>query len=145
MAQNEIKGFTGKYYPLSNYSFSEFSLDGYKYTNAEAAFHSYKNKDYQPAFHKLNPKDAKILGRRVKLRDDWEEIKDEVMYNVIKAKFIQCQSCKELLLSTGDAYLEETNTWNDKYWGVCNGEGKNKLGKLLMRLRTELVEGKFDD
>ncbi len=33
---------------------------------------------------------------------------------------------------------EETNTWHDTYWGVCNGVGKNMLGIQLMRVRAEL-------
>ena len=38
----------------------------------------------------------------------------------------------------GEEYLEEGNTWHDTYWGVCNGKGKNKLGKILMQVREEL-------
>ena len=45
--------------------------------------------------------------------------------------------------TTGDAELIEGNTWHDNYWGVCscskcNGRGKNRLGKLLMKVREEL-------
>ena len=43
---------------------------------------------------------------------------------------------KELLLATGTAELIEGNTWNDTYWGVCNGKGKNMLGKTLMDCRA---------
>ena len=44
----------------------------------------------------------------------------------------------EKLILTGDSYLEEGNTWNDRYWGVCNGVGKNKLGEILMQVRKRL-------
>jgi predicted NAD-dependent protein-ADP-ribosyltransferase YbiA (DUF1768 family) len=41
-------------------------------------------------------------------------------------------------LSTEQKILVE-HTENDSYWGDGgNGKGKNKLGKLLMRLRDEL-------
>ena len=42
------------------------------------------------------------------------------------------------LLETGDVYLEETNTWGDVFWGVCNGKGENMLGQVLMLIRDEL-------
>ena len=41
-----------------------------------------------------------------------------------------------MLLSTGDKYLEETNHWKDTYYGVCDGVGKNVLGKILMSVRN---------
>jgi len=44
----------------------------------------------------------------------------------------------ERLLATGDQELIEGNTWGDRFWGVCDGEGQNQLGRLLMELRNEL-------
>ena len=41
------------------------------------------------------------------------------------------------LINTGDAILIEGNTWGDTYWGVCDGVGENRLGKLLMEVREE--------
>lgn len=60
------------------------------------------------------------------------------MYLVVKSKFEQNSDLKDKLIATGDEYLEEGNTWNDTYWGVCRGKGKNILGKILMRVREEL-------
>lgn len=80
----------------------------------------------------------KRLGRRVKLRPDWESIKDQVMYEVCKAKFSQNTDLRDKLVATGDAELVEGNTWGDKIWGICNGQGENRLGKILMKVRTEL-------
>ena len=45
---------------------------------------------------------------------------------------------KKLLLATGDRYIEETNTWGDTFWGVCNGKGENNLGKIIMKIRDTL-------
>jgi predicted NAD-dependent protein-ADP-ribosyltransferase YbiA (DUF1768 family) len=47
---------------------------------------------------------------------------------------------QELLLATGDQEIQEGNNWNDRFWGVCDGEGENILGKLLMGLRRSLRE-----
>ena len=45
------------------------------------------------------------------------------------------------LLATGDAQLEEGNTWGDRIWGVYQGQGDNRLGKILMKVREELRRG----
>jgi N-glycosidase YbiA len=75
-------------------------------------------------------------------RADWEVVKDDVMRKVLRAKFTQDDRLKQLLLSTGNAELVEASD-KDSYWGNApdeNGnEGQNKLGKLLMELRTELA------
>lgn len=96
-------------------------------------------------FYLLNPSEAKRLGRRVKLRDDWEEVKELVMYEICYHKFNQNPDIKRMLLNTGDAELIEGNTWGDCIWGVCNGVGNNLLGKILMRVRNELKENILRD
>ena len=83
------------------------------------------------------PGQAKRLGRKCFLRKDWEEVKDHAMLSVLRAKFANPE-LKEKLIATGDAELVEGNHWNDTYWGVCNGIGKNMLGKLLMQVREEI-------
>lgn len=44
------------------------------------------------------------------------------------------------MLATGDAYLEEGNTWGDRIWGTVNGSGANRLGVILMQIRAELKD-----
>lgn len=74
----------------------------------------------------------------IKIRDDWNDIKDRAMYFTIKQKFLQHPKLKELLLSTGNAKLIEASP-RDSYWGTGrDGQGFNKLGNLLMLLRDEL-------
>lgn len=137
-----ISEFSGKYYFLSNFYFAPVMYDGLMYLNNEAAFQSAKvlSKNERLIFCKLNPSEAKRLGRRVKLRSDWEEVKDFVMYEIVKDKFLRNDNLRRRLLETGDAILVEGNDWGDKYWGVCDGEGLNKLGEILMQVRFELRE-----
>ncbi|MDB8622589.1 NADAR family protein [Streptococcus parasanguinis] len=88
----------------------------------------------------VSPMDAAIEGRNRQnpLRPDWEEVKDKVMLQALRMKFIQNPEIAKELLATGDAILIE-HTRNDDYWADGgDGSGKNKLGLLLMQVREEL-------
>lgn len=77
-------------------------------------------------------------SRKLPLRRDWESVKDQVMLEVVRAKFTQHEDLKAILLATGDAKLVE-HTANDSYWGDGgDGSGKNRLGQILMQVREEL-------
>ena len=60
------------------------------------------------------------------------------MFSVVMAKFGGSQTLTDALLATGDEKLVEGNTWGDRYWGVCDGNGLNKLGGILERVRENL-------
>lgn len=137
---NKIDSFDGNYSFLSNFYNCVLMYDGLVYTSAEAAFQAAKTltEIERLEFTQLPPNKAKRLGRRAKLRPDWEQVKDQVMYDVVRAKFEQNSVLRLPLLATGTAELVEGNWWKDTYWGVCNGVGQNKLGKILMRVREEL-------
>jgi len=139
--RTKIDRFEGKYRFLSNFSNHTVLYNGLVFRNSEAAFHAQKCPARAAEFCDLNPSAAKRLGRKVALRDDWEESKDRIMKQILMAKFTQNPELTEMLLATGDAELEEGNTWGDRYWGTVNGDGMNKLGKILMDIRDELKEG----
>jgi ribA/ribD-fused uncharacterized protein len=83
---------------------------------------------------------AAELGRSRKERilRNWENIKINVMYEVVKAKFTQHAELTQLLLDTNEAIIVE-HTENDDFWGDGgDGRGKNMLGKILMKVRAEL-------
>ncbi len=133
----DITEFKGNNYYLSNYYERDIACFGFTFKNNEAAFQAMKCPERANEFCNLDPAAAKRLGRQVKLRHDWEQVKEEVMYEVCRAKFTQHEDLKAKLLSTGSVQLIEGNDWSDTEWGVCNGKGKNKLGKILMQLRQE--------
>eukprot|EP01114_Cavostelium_apophysatum_P007227 TRINITY_DN1913_c0_g1_i1.p1 TRINITY_DN1913_c0_g1~~TRINITY_DN1913_c0_g1_i1.p1 ORF type:complete len:396 (+),score=117.16 TRINITY_DN1913_c0_g1_i1:110-1297(+) len=88
------------------------------------------------------PKEAASLGRdRSKpLRQDWEQVKDSIMKEALIAKFTQHKDLRAILLQTGSANLIE-HTANDSYWADGgDGSGKNRLGELLMEVRSELAK-----
>ena len=140
----EIISFREEYSYLSNFYHASITYNGLTYLNNEAAFQAQKSIDRseQETFTMLSPSDAKKKGRHVRLRSDWENIKDEIMEDIVRAKFTQHTDLQELLLETGTARLVEGNTWNDRYWGVDihSGIGKNRLGEILMKVRSELMD-----
>ena len=135
----KIDVFDGQYFFLSNFYPAKVEFGGLTYLSSEAAFQAQKCPERAKEFINLNPSEAKRLGRKVKLRDGWDNAKGFVMEAICKRKFLQNPDLLEKLLATGDAELIEGNTWNDKYWGVCNGEGENNLGIILMRLRRHFA------
>lgn len=139
----KIDKFDGTEYGfLSNFYSSPITYEGIVYPTVEHIFQAMKTLDNTERIKIANaatPGQAKRLGRRVALRGDWEEIKVDVMRTALKLKFSN-PVLKAKLIATGDAELIEGNTWNDRFWGVCNGTGKNMLGTLLMELRSTLIE-----
>lgn len=140
----EIISFRGKYSYLSNFYHAPITYNGLTYLNNEAAFQAQKSIDSseQEIFTMLSPSDAKKKGRHVRLRSDWENVKDKIMEDIVRAKFTQHTDLQGSLLETGTARLVEGNTWNDRYWGVDinSGIGKNRLGEILMKVRSELMD-----
>lgn len=139
---NKINEFRGECYFLSNFYESPVEYKGIVYLNNEAAFQAQKciNEADKKAFTNINGSEAKKLGRTINLRKDWESIKLKEMKEIVRCKFSQNIELKEKLLCTGEAYLEEGNTWGDKIWGTVNGIGANNLGFILMEIREELKE-----
>lgn len=135
-----INSFRGSYYFLSNFYTCPVTYDGITYENNEAAFQAQKciDKAERYKFSNLNPTEAKHLGRKVNLRKDWEEVKFNIMKDLITAKFEQNADLREKLVSTGTEYLEEGNTWGDRVWGTVDGKGANLLGEILMEVREEI-------
>ena len=141
-----IDSFINQYEFMSNFYNAPITYDGLTYRNNEAAFQAQKTLDLKERerFCAYSPSKAKLDGRNCKLRDDWEDIKYQVMYDIVKTKFIQNTNLKALLLVTGNEEIIEGNWWHDNCWGDCSCErckdikGQNNLGKILMKVREEL-------
>ena len=138
---NDIKGFSGAYRFLSNFWPVEIEYEGIVYPTTEHAYQASKtlDVDQRKIISEISsPSYAKKYGGEIKIREDWDAVKDQVMLDVLRLKF-QRDDLKNMLVITGDAHLEETNTWGDTYWGVSKGVGQNRLGKLLMQVRSEVT------
>jgi ribA/ribD-fused uncharacterized protein len=80
--------------------------------------------------------DVRLVGQKVKLRPDWDEVKYDIMKECCIAKFLQNKDLAIQLLATGDEELIEDSPV-DYYWGIdSDGSGKNMLGKVLGEVRS---------
>jgi len=136
-----IDSFSGEYRFLSNFAISPIVFGNFTLQTVEHGYQGMKTKDLEvrkTIFMAATAGEAKRLGQAVDLRDDWEQIKVPVMKYFLDLKFSKPDLCTKLI-ATGDQELIEGNTWNDTFWGVCQGKGKNMLGKLLMAKRQEIL------
>ena len=138
-----VYGFDGPYAFLSNFAPSPIEHEGVLYPTVEHAFAACKTFDRQKRVEiaaAATPGRAKRLGRAVPLRADWEEVKTDVMLALVRRKFDGHPSLLRQLIATGSAELVEANGWHDRVWGVdrATGLGENRLGIVLMIVRTEL-------
>ncbi|MFV0473066.1 MAG: NADAR family protein [Pikeienuella sp.] len=137
---------TDEFSEFSNFAPYGVALDDLWWSTAEHYFQAQKfeSAEYRERIRRARrPKDAKSLGmtRALPLRPDWEQVKDDIMLRVVTTKFRTHDGPKRLLLSTGDRMIVE-NAPMDAYWGCGpDGAGLNRLGRILMRVRTRLREG----
>lgn len=144
-ALNTIYGFFGPFRFLSNFHVVQIPYKGLVYPSTEAAYMSGKTDNLLTKTALANsktPSDAKRIGRALELREDWNDIRIQVMEEVNLIKYTQdtleSKQLREMLLVTNPCTLVEANWWNDTFWGECNGVGENNLGKTLMRIRDTL-------
>lgn len=138
-----IKSFKGKNRFLSNFPPAKIVWKGITFPSVEHAYQAAKstNAEYWAMVAALEtPGEAKVAGKKVPKEDqraNWDTIKLTLMREFNEQKY-KIPEYREQLLATGDAELIEGNTWGDKFWGVCGGEGENHLGKILMDIRAKI-------
>ena len=138
-------GTRGPYGCFSNFSRHGFHLDGAFWPTSEHFFqaHKFAGTEHEDAVRRApSPKLAAAMGRdRARpLRPDWEVVKDDVMRRGVRRKFEEHPELRAVLLATGDEPIVE-NSPKDSYWGIGkDGTGKNRLGAILMEVRSALRE-----
>ena len=128
---------------LSNFFLSPMILQEKDYPTVEHWFQSQKftTPELQEKIRLCSSAaQAKKLGRTrdSTFKSNWDAIKEEILFEGLKAKFTQNSVLRGLLLKTDSEELIEHSPW-DSYWGSGRlGKGKNRMGYLLMKLRSEL-------
>lgn len=95
------------------------------------------------------PKDAKRVSRRNTggVRPDWNQVRVRVMRWCLRIKLLQHPGTfGQVLMSTGSLPIVERSR-RDSFWGAePRGDvltGCNVLGRLLMELRKEVLDGSW--
>ena len=141
MSKN-IYQFQDEYRWLSNFSKCPITINDITYPSIEHAYQSAKSPlNSWKSFCSTTPSPAIIKkhSRNIKLIKNWEDVKVNIMRGCLIQKYSQ-EPYKSLLLKTGNAYIQEGNSWGDVFWGVDihTKKGQNTLGKLIMEIRNEL-------
>lgn len=133
-----------EYYFFSNFSAHAVEYNGVLYPTAEHAYQGAKFEDEsirEEIRQAKSPLEAKhIANKKYKKqrRKDWQTVKTDIMYQVLKGKLNQHTEVKEGLIRTGSAPIIE-NSPIDAFWGWgANKTGQNEMGKIWMKLRDEL-------
>ena len=140
---NAIIGFSKKtgYEFLSNFYGSTVAYEGLLYPSVEHAYQAAKSLDVstRKVFCRVkDPNVAKRMGQSIIVRHDWDDVKIDIMRSLIREKF-ENPFIRWRLIETNGRRLINENKWNDKFWGVVNGEGMNWLGTILEEVRNAIV------
>ena len=126
---------------FSNMMMCFITIDGITYNSVENYYQAMKSFDdnERKKIAVMSPSKSKYYTKGIKIRSDWEDVKQQFMYRGLWEKFNQPE-WKDKLLQTGDTQIVEYNNWNDIFWGVDirTNKGLNHLGRLLMEIRTKL-------
>jgi len=142
-----IYKFQGEHRFLSNFYLipDGIEYEGILYPTVEHGFQAAKsdNVDVRRAIaQESTPSLAKSAGQKVSLRDDWNKLRIPIMGELLCIKFNK-EPFRLMSMNTYPDELIEGNNWGDRFWGVCDGEGKNWLGELLMEIREQLMKRSY--
>lgn len=131
---------------FSNFYGSRFIYRGSVYSSVEHAFQAQKPEEHERAQAVAikdapTPAKARELGRKCTLRPDWDKVKLKIMEEILRCKFTQDLAARSVLRLSYPCQLIEKAPW-DSFWGDGkDGQGKNMLGKLLMKIREDIIKG----
>jgi ribA/ribD-fused uncharacterized protein len=132
------------FYALSNFSAFRLRWKGLDFDTSEAAYQWEKFPQspvlQEAILHAPSAHEAFTLAvdERSRQRDDWDEVRVEIMRAILQAKVEQHPYVKRKLLDTGARTLIE-DSWRDTFWGIGrDGHGENMLGCLWMEIRGDV-------
>ena len=129
---------------FSNFSPHGIEVSGFWWPTVEHYFQAQKfiDENHQLKIREsYSAKQAAELGRsrKIPIRKDWEEVKDQIMLAAVLKKFETHNALSVILKSTGAEPIVE-NAPGDYYWGAGkDGTGLNKLGHILEEVRAKIT------
>ena len=100
------------------------------------------DKRFNTILNLKNPDDARLITKtpeyKINRRLDFDKNKFDIMEKGLRAKFAQNPQAAEMLKETGNAVLVKScNVCYKCGFGI--GSGQNYMGKILMKIREELL------
>lgn len=139
-----ISRFKNEYDFLSNRFSCQFTWQGLRYGNVEAAFQSSKCREEEgrKVFANCSADKAAMKGKALTPPPEWEQEKLAIMESILEAKFSQNPALMEKLKATGNSILLNGNSKKEEFWGVdlYKWTGENHLGKIIMNIRRKEKE-----
>ena len=140
----------GKWWFLSPYA--EFPInievDGkfYTFPTVEHYYQAMKfyatDERFNTILHLQNPDEARLITKtqpyKINRRLDFDKHKFDIMEKGLRAKFTQNPQAAEMLKATENAVLIKSCEICYKC-GFGIGSGQNRMGKILMQIREELL------
>ena len=139
-----VKTFDNEFNFLSNFYPSKIKYNNLLFDSVEHAYQAQKTNllcEQLEFTKKISAGSAKYKGKEVTLRPDWEDVKLQIMTDLVSFKF-KDERLFEMLSLLNEYELIEGNYWHDNYWGNCycpkckEIKGQNNLGKILMNIKT---------
>jgi hypothetical protein len=144
--EDAVYWFSTAFDPFNNWSAHAIKIRGRKFPTVEHAYHYRKYEETAPEiaqeiFNAPSPWAAMQTDRKHadKRRKDWDAVKVDIMTELVRAKAAQNEDVRNSLLQTGKKLIVENSPW-DKFWGCGeDGSGQNRMGKILMQIREDLL------
>lgn len=148
-----IGSFSGDLEFLSNMYKIPIYFNESKYDNFQPDFKVYPSSEnlYQALkckyikdrelFQNVDPHKSKRIGKTIEIRYGWDNVRLEAMQLAIDLKFKNIELA-EKLINLPDDKIIEFNNWGDRFFGICNGEGLDHLGKILRAKKQQIIKDK---
>ena len=144
VTETAVYFYTPTYYAFDNFSAFSVELWGRVFPTSEHAyqwkkFEFSKSAVAEEIVNARSARDTKVIAdaHKEEISPDWHTVKVSYMEEILRAKIAQHEKVKSLLMETGTKEIIE-NSPTDAFWGIGSGDGRNELGKLWMKLRSEL-------
>ena len=142
---DEVLLFRGWWDPLSAFYSDPIWYEGRRYNTAEhcyqhqkAVFHRNSDAGHRILSSKTPGEAKRLAAKLIKCNKEWENQGPAIMERIIRAKANQCQTFHNALQSTNSKLLIH-NMETDSKWGCGkDGNGKNLMGKILMKVRHSI-------
>lgn len=146
MSQDNIAGFfLDTWYVFSSFAPFQMEWRDKTYATAEHAYQAAHFFDTNPELAEKirlcrSPEETfDLANQNAELEDPhWKDKRLSIMEEILRCKLEQHELIAETLRKTGNLEIVEMND-NDSFWGWgSDHQGRNELGKLWMKLRSEL-------